>query len=236
MRRRVGHALNVKQLLDVRDLQNSRASPPPYVDQLVGSPGWTNGSAATLSPRPDYFTTILAKQVRGATGVAPSGFTRRVHLPFIFAQILGRGVLGTSANGPAALMDSFDVHAWCARGYAPGAVSVAWTNLGGSDVALSLGAGFDGQTRIEYTLTSSADGYAQAEPSRVAHAAPPPSVQGDAIFLNGVLMTVDSETGLLPAYPIPGKSVPGGSGSLLAPAYAYGFVVFPSAAALACEQ
>ena len=118
---------------------------------------------------------------------------------------------------------------WCARGV-PGGVAAAWTNLGGDDVYLSLGGLLDGQARVEYTLTSTA-----APGAHTAGGPPPSSLQDDAAFLNGALLTVDPTTGLLPEYPIPGRAVQRGSGApLLTPAYAYGFAVYPDANVPAC--
>jgi hypothetical protein len=60
------------------------------------------------------------------------------------------------------------------------------------------------------------------------------SVQADAVYLNGALLSVDPSTGMLPQNPLPGRSVSDGS-PLVAPGYSYGFVVLNAAAAAACQ-
>jgi len=64
------------------------------------------------------------------------------------------------------------------------------------------------------------------------NAAPPPSLFDDVIYNNGERLTVDAN-GLLPQYPIPGKTVTSAAPPVL-PAYSYGFIVFPNAGVAAC--
>jgi hypothetical protein len=82
---------------------------------LVGPPGWVNGSAELLTPHPDYFTTLLWK------------------------QLVGRRVLVTGLTGDA---DSFFASAWCASARAPygdgGSVVVAWTNSASTLTTVAL--------------------------------------------------------------------------------------------------
>lgn len=187
---------------------------------LTGPPGWVNGSAA-LTPHPDWFTTMLAKQLLGTTILNTT----------------------TSSTTNATLPDGMDVWAWCAseRAASPaaGAVTLAWANWQGSDVTFSLPAAFGTGKRTEFTLTSSPAAWQEAldraERGEAVRGVPPPaSLQADAVFLNGKPMTVDPATGLLPAYPIPGRVAAAGT-PFTAPPYSYGFIVFPTAGVAACQ-
>jgi hypothetical protein len=90
------------------------------------------------------------------------------------------------------------------------------------------------QARVEFTLTSTAA--AVSKGNGAGYTPPPASLQDDAVYLNGDLMFVDPKTGLLPANPIPGLTVQGGAGPFVAPAYAYGFVIYSGAAVAACTS
>lgn len=82
---------------------------------LVGPPGWTNGTHETLTPHPDYFTTLLWRQLVGTT------------------------VLSSSMSGDDSLFLS---SAWCAGARAPygagGSVVVVFANLADSAQTVSL--------------------------------------------------------------------------------------------------
>lgn len=104
---------------------------------LAGPPGWVNASRDGLpTPHPDYFTTLLWRQLVGATPL-PS----------------------TLAAGPS-VNASLGLHAWCANdanaaalGYPAGSVAVAYINVGADDVALGLGGGLPASPRLEWLLT-----------------------------------------------------------------------------------
>ncbi len=72
---------------------------------LVGPPGWTNGTHETLTPHPDYYTTLL------------------------WRQLVGQRVLQTNVSGA---VDYFFASAWCAAARAPygagGSIVLAFTN------------------------------------------------------------------------------------------------------------
>ena len=77
--------------------------------ELVGPPGWTNGSPELLTPHPDYFTTLL------------------------WRQLVGTRVLSTSVSGSADLLETVEVNFWCsAKGTSPygtGSVVLVFANL-----------------------------------------------------------------------------------------------------------
>lgn len=191
--------------------------PLPPCAELAGPPGWTNGSSL-LTAHPDYFLAILFKQLQGTV------------------------ILSTNATGGN--QSAFDVHVWCASsitGAPAGSISVAYTNLQGADVTLTLGSKFDTLQRVEYTLTSTASAY-EEHVARMATGAgldasdPPASLADDAVYLNGAgPLAIDPTTGELPAYPIPGKPVNGATaGALSIPPYSYGFAVYLNAGVPAC--
>ncbi len=55
--------------------------------------------------------------------------------------------------------------------------------------------------------------------------------QVDAVYLNGELLTVDADTGMLPQRPIPGVACPSVP---VMPAYSYGFFHFSGVALPVC--
>jgi hypothetical protein len=113
-------------------------------------------------------------------------------------QLVGRRVLHTLVDGPAAQTDAFDAHVWCASDAAPGGrggVVLAWVNLAPDDAVLALTPDLAAAPAVEFTLTATATGTTLAD------------LQQDTAFLNGALLTV-GEDGLLPVYPLPGKAVP----------------------------
>jgi hypothetical protein len=90
--------------------------------------------------------------------------------------------------------------------------------------------------RTEFWLTATAEGLGSSSSSSSSSDKPslPAALWDDAIFLNGVQMSVDAG-GNLPAIPIPGRSVPAGSADpVTLPAYSYGYILFPAAQAAAC--
>lgn len=103
---------------------------------LVGPPGWTNGSTL-LTPHPDFYTTIL------------------------FKQLIGRQVLHTSASGEARVLQNVSATAWCSGPKAPygaGSVVLVWLNLSPSDVTFTLPASLATLPSTRFTLTGSASG------------------------------------------------------------------------------
>jgi heparanase 1 len=174
--------------------------------ELVGPPGWLNGSAA-LVPHPDYYTTVL------------------------FKQVMGGRVLNTSLSGAGAATAT--AHVFCAApaaGAPPGAVSVAFVNAAADAAGLTVPSLSVLAPRAEFLLTATAKGLG----GRGGSGQLPAELWDDAIFLNGALMSVDAG-GNLPAVPIPGNNVPAGSAEpITLPPYSYGFFVFPAAGAAAC--
>lgn len=161
---------------------------------LVGPAGWVKGTPELLTPHPDYFTTVLWK------------------------QIMGSRILSTQVSGDSTAKAAFNGHFWCSK--ASGGVVLAWSNSGQDDIALTLPASLATAAAVAFTLTATAEGTPYA------------ALQSDAIFLNGQLLTVD-DAGRLPVYPIPGTPAPPAA-SHLAPAFSYGFLVFPTTAVAAC--
>jgi len=122
-------------------------------------------------------------------------------------------------------LDYFDAHVWCTGAGAPGGAGhavIAWTNPGGNDVDLQLPSDLAVSSVVVFTMTN--------EPDTSTF----DSMSSDQVYLNGALLTVDIETGLLPSYPIVGKNQPA-SESFVATAYSYGFVVFYQASPDACS-
>lgn len=102
---------------------------------LVGPPGWTNGSTDLLTPHPDYYTTLL------------------------WRQLVGRRVLTTTLSGSA---DHAFASAWCAAARAPygagGSVVVAWTNQAATPTTVSLPPALAAARSTAFVMTASADG------------------------------------------------------------------------------
>jgi hypothetical protein len=109
---------------------------------LLGPAGWTNGTHDTLTPHPDYYLTIL------------------------WRQLMGRQILSTTASGPGAQLEAVEAHAWCAAARAPygaGAAVLAWTNQGASDVPLQLPALFSAGKATLFTLTATPRGTGEGD-------------------------------------------------------------------------
>lgn len=106
---------------------------------LVGPAGWTNGSHAALTPHPDYYTTLL------------------------WRQLVGRRVLNASLAGPEA--GAAFASAWCAGSGAPygakGSVVLAWTNSQPAALTVALPPALAAARFTAFTLTATADGDAQ---------------------------------------------------------------------------
>ena len=104
---------------------------------LVGPPGWVNGSAELLTPHPDYYTSIL------------------------WRQLVGRVVLDTTTTGDATLRAAFDGSFWCASARSPygvGSVVLAWTNSGTQPITLTLPADLAAVASTRFVLAATADG------------------------------------------------------------------------------
>lgn len=188
--------------------------------QLAGPPGWVSGADA-LMPHPDYYTAILHKML-----AAPA-------------------ILSVTRNGPSSTAN-MSLYAWCGTTGAEGlgGVTLVYTNPTGDDVQLdvagSSGGAIPPAPRVEFLLTSSSQGYAEFAARRAAgtlrtgtppDAAPPATLQADEVYLNGDFWTVDPQSALLPAYPVPGNTVSDPSSLIVVPPYSYGFIVLTSAAA-----
>jgi len=179
---------------------------------LAGPPGWINGSSL-LRPHPDWYSTILWK------------------------QLMGNSILKFQTGGDADAVSNTTIHAWCTskkfNQYKPGSITISYVVGWSNPVTLTVPTITSLSPRIEYILTSTAAEYFSPTPFSPDAEAVPASLYNDAIYNNGQLMTVD-ETGMLPQYPIPGKTVNSATPPLL-PAYSYGFIVFPDAGVAACS-
>lgn len=103
---------------------------------LIDPPGWTVGSRL-LRPNPDYFTTILWK------------------------QLVGRRALATTAHGAPGDVAKFEANAWCASARSPyGAQSVvlAYAVFSATDVALALPPDLAAASSTQFILTATGSG------------------------------------------------------------------------------
>jgi hypothetical protein len=145
---------------------------------LAGPPGWANESTwGPLEPHPDWYTTVLFKQL---AGLVPLG--------------------GVKVTGDAEAVNDVDAHIWCgAEGTAAAGKAVfIYSNGHTASVTVQSINGIPLSPRVEFILTPTAN--ARSKP-------PVPSdLQLDEIYLNGVKMTVDSNA-MLPVIPVPGHSV-----------------------------
>jgi len=176
---------------------------------LVGPPGWVNGSSE-LTPHPDWYSTVLWK------------------------QLMGNSVLNFNWAGDPEAQSNTTIHAWCTskkyNQYKPGSITISYVVGWNEPVTLTVPTLKSLTPRIEYILTSSATEYFYRTESRNAV---PATLFDDAIYNNGELMTVNAN-GLLPNYPIPGKTVNTDT-PLVLPPYSYGYIVFPNAGVTACS-
>jgi hypothetical protein len=103
--------------------------------QLVGPPGWVVGSEL-LTPHPDYFTTLL------------------------WRQLVGDRVLATNFSSPRqpALQDGVELSVWCAAPltspFGAGTVVLAYTVLVDTPVAVALPATLLGAASLRFSLTA----------------------------------------------------------------------------------
>jgi len=184
---------------------------------LAGTSGWINETVSgPLTPHPDWFTSVLHK------------------------QLAGNAVLTSHLTAEAGIDASVAVHVWCAAkgANAPaGAVTISFLNLNESDVQLVL-SGTAATPRVEYMLqpgSSTSETFWMREKKSFIKAVPPSSLTSDKVLLNGKELTVGKD-GMLPNYPIPGKRVTDQSDIVL-PAWSYGFIVLetPASACLSVK-
>ena len=100
--------------------------------QLVGPPGWVVGSEL-LTPHPDYFTTLL------------------------WRQIVGDAVLATTVAGGAAAQAGVELGVWCASETSPfgaGTVVMPYVNTLNVSVAISVPASLLGAATVRFSLTA----------------------------------------------------------------------------------
>jgi len=178
---------------------------------LAGVAGWVNSSSnGPLTPHPDWYATVLHK------------------------QLAGNAVLASRLTSSSAVNQSVAVHVWCAAAAskAPsGAVTLSYVNMGATDVQLTVPTGTS-SPRVEYMMQPGQSG--REELGHPNAGAPPTSLTSDTVLLNGNKLSVGKD-GALPVYPIPGKRVTDGADIVL-PAWSYGFVVLEAAAASACKN
>lgn len=182
--------------------------------QLAGAAGWVNTSASgPLTPHPDWFATVLHKQLAGGA------------------------VLASSLDATPAVNASVAAHVWCAAAAARaprGAVTVSFVNMGASPVTLELLSGPVSQPRVEFFIEAEGSIAGGAAISNADPGVTPPEwLTSDSALLNGAVLSVDSR-GRLPAYPIPGRAVPAGAAAAVLPPWSYGFILLPEAGAPGC--
>jgi len=182
---------------------------------LAGPPGWTNGSAL-LRPHPDWYITVLWKQLMGNT------------------------VLNFTWTGDSQAVPETTIHAFCTSSndsVAAGSVTIAYVVGWQNCITLSVPSLTSMAPRVEYILTSTASEHTLRYENTAQRDKPyavPESLYSDTIYLNGALMQVNAE-GLLPQFPVPGNTVNGPNPPpLILPAYSYGYIVFPAAKVAAC--
>ncbi len=135
----------------------------------------------------------------------------------LFRQNIGQKLLASALASPAdpSLLDVLDVHAWCSGARSPvgaAGLTITYVNFGAADHSITLPPALAAAPGTLFSLTATPSG------------TPLSSLQSDAIYLNGVLLSVDSQ-GNLPENPLKGVPFTGGA-SFTAPAYSYGFIVF----------
>ncbi len=171
---------------------------------LLGPPGWASEGASGPLGQPH-----------------PDYFTA-----LLWKQLVGTTVVPSAAAGAG--LGAWDSHVWCgAKGGSP---VLTFASLSPSPVSLQLPAGAAPTPRTEYVLTSVADGFA---PNPVGPNGFPPSLQADAVFLNGAPLATNAD-GTLPAVPLPGRAVPAGGSAIVVPPWSYGFIVLDGAALSVC--
>lgn len=205
-----GAAANGIVQINRQDLAGWSSQTEPSQYMLAGLPGWTNG---TLTPHPDYFTSVL------------------------WQQIVQKGMLNISWS--SSYQDNFGIHASCANSqyYGKGSIVLSYVNTGSNDVQLNFNQNSITQSsRTQFILASQAAFETMRKKNKrdddQIHNSPPSSLTDDTIFLNGALLTVNND-GVLPQYPLPGQTVPASTPVTL-PAYTYGFMVFTDVNAQGC--
>ena len=102
--------------------------------QLVGPPGWVVGSEL-LTPHPDYWTTLLWRQVVGT-----------------------RVLASTTSGGDDALRQGVTLSLWCAAEqtspFGAGTVVMPYAVMGTSPVAVSVPASLLGAATVRFVLTA----------------------------------------------------------------------------------
>jgi hypothetical protein len=190
--------------------------------QLVGPPGWTNGSLS-MRPNPSWYTAML------------------------FKQLVGTAILSTNLTGDSTLLSQISLAAWCpgAPWWFNDALILSYSNPTGADITLDFAVSSGNRTavpRTEYILTSSAMSILESrkrlligKPATLLDPIDPPSsLNGDETYLNGKLWLVD-ENGILPAAsPVPGNDVNDSSQAIVFPPYSHGFIRFAGDGIKAC--
>jgi heparanase len=182
--------------------------------QLIGVPGWTN-SSELLTPHPDYFTSLL------------------------FKQLVGTSVFTTTASttAPGSANASFYVWSSTDGPEGLGGLTMLFANPTGNDYTVTVNGGSD--LHIDFILTSTSAAYfdhlSRVEAGKLLQdqiLAPPASLAADEVYLNGELMTVDAN-GNLPSYPISGVT---STNPITLPPYSYGFITLPNLQANGCTK
>ena len=96
--------------------------------QLVGPAGWTHAAPELMVPHPDYFTTLLWRQVHAPNVLMRAHVHVYTHVHMnaheSVAQLVGDRVLNTTTRrGSAALQQSFQAGFWCAGATAPSSIA-----------------------------------------------------------------------------------------------------------------
>ena len=170
---------------------------------------------------------------------------------------MGRAILANvTVNGTSVVVTggapNASVQVWCTNtaandGSSSGAVTMAVVNAASVAQAFSAPSIAALTPRVEYVLTATKEMYTHhreageggggggPHPHPHPHQQLPDELWNDAIYLNGARMTVSGQ-GVLPAYPIQGKTIhAGGEESFVFPPWSYGFIVFPNADVAACR-
>ena len=170
---------------------SSETEPSQYA--LVGH-GWSHGPLS--NPHPDYFTSVLWK------------------------QLVGSRVLRSNYAAPNA--SEWDSHVWCGR--EAGTLVISYFSMSSAPIEIrlpQLGNAYIAP-RSEFWLTSTATAASRMHGPYVGR---PSTLTDDAMYLNGELMTLNAD-GSLPVAPIPGRVVSNATEPIVAPPWSYGFVLF----------
>ena len=130
----------------------------------------------------------------------------------LWKQLVGTRVLSSALQADDGNTSQVDAHVWCSTSLGRAVITYfAMEVPEGTQLALPLG--LPPAPRTEFILTSPAGLYA------------------DSVQLNGAVLEA-LETGELPAWPVPGKSVP--EGGIVLPPFSFGFLMLDAADAPAC--